>query len=68
VKEEVHATSSPPNSTLSNKVDFNALDTNRDGNLSRTEVSANATLTADFNAIDANRDGRITQSELAGGK
>lgn len=68
VKQEVHATSSPPNSTLANKVDFDALDANRDGNLSRTEVAADATLTADFAALDANRDGRITKRELAGGK
>ena len=67
-QQEVNVTSSTPNSTLSAKVDFDALDSNRDGNLTRTEVGANAGLSTDFNSIDANRDGRITKRELAGGK
>ena len=67
-KQEVHATSSPPNSTLTNKVDFEALDANRDGSLSKTEVSSESMISADFNKIDANHDGRITKAELAGGK
>ncbi|HEY0505994.1 MAG TPA: hypothetical protein VGD42_21120, partial [Lysobacter sp.] len=67
-QQEVNVTSSPPNSTLAAKVDFETLDSNRDGNLTRTEVGANAQLAADFNALDANRDGRVTKRELAGGK
>jgi len=67
-QQEVHATSSTPNSTLANKVNFDSLDANHDGSLSRAEVKSETMLTADFNSIDANRDGRISKAELAGGK
>ena len=67
-QQQVNVTSSPPNSTLTAKVDFEALDSNRDGNLSRAEAGSNAMLAADFNSIDANHDGWVTKRELAGGK
>lgn len=39
------------------------LDTNDDGKLSSTEVSADSTLSAGFSAMDSNGDGFVTQAE-----
>ena len=48
------------------KIDFDALDANKNGSLSRGEVRANATLSAEFGAVDVNRDGRLSKDELKG--
>ena len=65
---QVTVTSSPPDSTLANKVDFDALDGNHDGQLSRAEAGTHTALAADFRSIDADHNGQITRKELAGGK
>jgi hypothetical protein len=41
-----------------------ALDTNRDGMLSRDEVQSHPHLAQRFDSIDANRDGILSRSEL----
>ena len=67
-QQPVTITSSQPNSTLANKVDFDSLDGNRDGMLSRREAAPNTELTNSFAAIDADHNGQISKRELAGGK
>lgn len=48
------------------RIDFEALDANGDGYLSRSEVTDHPTLSAEFRAVDANNDGRLSREELAG--
>jgi EF hand len=45
---------------------FKALDTNRDGFISREEAKG-STFEGSFNALDKDRDGRLSQSEYAAG-
>ncbi len=60
-------TSSPPDSVVGEyKIDFDALDANHDGNLSRAEVRSNATLTGEFRAVDNDSNGRLSKEELKG--
>lgn len=47
-------------------VDFDKLDQDGDGQLSRTEVAQNAELAAQFSTIDANGDGYLDQDEAQG--
>ncbi|HKN77776.1 MAG TPA: hypothetical protein VJW16_01295 [Lysobacter sp.] len=59
----------PPDSISSNyKLDFDALDKNHDGNLSRGEVKAsgNEDLMREFKAVDNNHNGRLSKDELKG--
>jgi Ca2+-binding EF-hand superfamily protein len=63
----VAVTSSPPDSVVGDyKIDFDALDKNHDGNLTRAEVKTNATLLGEFRAVDANRNGKLSKAELKG--
>ena len=48
------------------RIDFEALDTDGDGHISRAEARAHPTLDTEFAAIDVNRDGRLSREELAG--
>lgn len=41
------------------------LDADKDGRISVTEASADATLTAKFGELDADKDGYLTANELA---
>jgi hypothetical protein len=43
---------------------FDRLDKNRDGSLSKEELSAPEAQTGNWMAIDRNRDGRITRDEF----
>jgi len=59
----------PPDSIASDyKIDFDALDKNHDGNLSRGEVQAsgNADLQREFRAVDNNHNGRLSKDEMKG--
>ena len=44
--------------------DFQRMDKDKDGFLSKDEVRGNANLSAQFDRLDANRDGKLSQSEL----
>ena len=64
---QVAVTSSPPDSVVGDyKIDFDALDKNNDGNLSRAEVKSNATLSGEFRAVDNDRNGKLSKAELKG--
>jgi EF hand domain-containing protein len=55
--------SGSPQASLSMR-DFQSLDKNKDGFLSKDEVRGNANLSSQFDRLDANRDGKLSQSEL----
>ncbi|HVR81069.1 MAG TPA: hypothetical protein VHF02_03115 [Luteimonas sp.] len=60
-------TSHPGNSISSNyHVDFDAMDSNHDGNISRAEARGNADLMREFHVPDANHNGRLTKEEMKG--
>ena len=64
---QVTVTDSPGNSISSNyKVDFDAMDTSGDGNITRAEASGNADLMREFHVVDANANGRLTREEMKG--
>lgn len=64
---EVTFTSSPSNSVVGEyTIDFAAMDTDGDGNISRAEAKSNATLTAEYAAVDIDSNGRLSKSELQG--
>lgn len=64
---EVRVREHPPGSVVgAYSVDFDDLDGNGDGHLSRDEARANATLEAEFDGVDRNADGRLSREELAG--
>lgn len=44
---------------------FDQLDTNKDGNLSKKEVTSNRDLTKRWDTLDANKDGKLDQGEFA---
>ena len=60
-------TSSPGNSIVGDyKVDFDAMDTNHDGSISRGEAKGNATLMQEFRGVDMNHNGKLSKDELKG--
>lgn len=63
---EVRLTEHPPNSVVGDyQVDFDAMDSDGDGSISRGEAQANPTLSGEFDGVDRNRDGRLDRTELA---
>ena len=59
----------PADSISSNyHIDFGAMDSNGDGNITRAEVraSGNDDLMREFHVVDANHNGRLTREELKG--
>ncbi len=48
------------------RIDFDALDVDGDGFISREEAQANPALADEFNALDTLRRGRLTRVQLAG--
>ncbi len=48
------------------RIDFDALDSDGDGYISRAEAQANPSLAAEFDAIDIPRRGRLSREQLAG--
>ena len=63
----VSVTSHPGNSISSNyHVDFDAMDTNHDGKISRAEAKGNADLMREFRVVDRNHDGRLSKDEMKG--
>ena len=64
---QVTVTDSPGTSISSNyNVDFDAMDTNDDGAITRAEASGNADLMREFHVVDANANGRLTREEMKG--
>ena len=64
---QVSVTSHPGNSISSNyHVDFDAMDNNHDGNISRAEGKDNPDLMREFHVVDANHNGRLTKVEMKG--
>ncbi|MGV8932955.1 MAG: hypothetical protein ACOH1R_12700, partial [Luteimonas sp.] len=45
--------------------EFAKLDSNKDGELSKAEVSAQPSLAAHFGMLDANKDGILSKAEFA---
>ncbi len=50
------------------KIDFEAMDRNHNGSISRSEAKANANLSREFRVVDANHDGKLSPNELANWK
>lgn len=46
------------------RIDFAAMDTDRDGVTSRAEAGVNGSLTAEFRVVDKNSDARLSREEL----
>ena len=67
-EQQVIVRSYEPDSVLRDqyRIDFNALDTDGDGQLSRREAAAHPTLAAEFAGVDTNADGRLSREELRG--
>jgi hypothetical protein len=64
---QVTVTSHPGNSISSNyHVDFDAMDANHDGSISRAEARGNADLTREFHVVDSNHNGRLSKEEMKG--
>ncbi|WP_250064609.1 EF-hand domain-containing protein [Stenotrophomonas mori] len=56
-----------PDSVLGDyRIDFDALDTDGDGFISRAEAQANPALADEFNALDTARRGKLSREQLAG--
>lgn len=58
-------TSSMDNMQTKAKSQFEQLDRNHDGYISKTEAKADATLSKDWKVADANGDGKVGQGEFA---
>ncbi|WP_305806329.1 EF-hand domain-containing protein [Stenotrophomonas sp. YIM B06876] len=56
----------PDNVVGNYRIDFDALDVDGDGFISRTEAQANPALADEFNALDSSRRGRLDRRQLAG--
>ncbi|WP_369934055.1 EF-hand domain-containing protein [Xanthomonas tesorieronis] len=48
------------------RIDFDALDSDHDGYISRSEAQANPALADEFDALDPQRRGRLSREQLAG--
>lgn len=56
-----------PNSVVgSYRIDFQAMDTDGDGSISRAEAQANPALADEFDALDTRHSGHLTREQLAG--
>lgn len=48
------------------RIDFQAMDTDGDGSISRAEAQANPALADEFDALDTRHSGHLTREQLAG--
>jgi hypothetical protein len=60
--------SSQPSTQSAPSSDYTKLDTNGDGNVSKSEASADPTLSAEFDKLDADKSGSLSATELSGAK
>lgn len=66
--QQVVIRSFEPKAALSSdyRIDFDALDADGDGFISRGEAAAHETLAREFRGVDADGDGRLGRDELRG--
>jgi hypothetical protein len=65
--DNVTVTSHPGNSISPNyHVDFDAMDANHDGAITRAEGRGNPDLMREFHVVDSNHNGRLTREEMKG--
>ena len=65
--QPVTITSHAPDSVVGEyQVDFDTLDSNGDGYVTRDEARGNEALTAEFHVADSNGDGRLSREDLSG--
>ncbi|MFC7519627.1 EF-hand domain-containing protein [Xanthomonas populi] len=56
-----------PSSVIgSYRIDFQAMDSDGDGSISRAEAQANPALADEFDALDTRHSGQLTREQLAG--
>ena len=64
---QVTVRSIQPDSVIGNyRIDFDAMDVNGDGFISREEAQANPALADEFHALDTARRGKLSREQLAG--
>lgn len=64
---QVTVRSIQPDSVIGNyRIDFDAMDVDGDGFISREEAQANPALADEFNALDTARRGKLSREQLAG--
>ena len=64
---QVTVRSIQPDSVVGNyRIDFEAMDVDGDGFISREEAQANPALADEFNALDTARRGKLSREQLAG--
>ena len=64
---QVTVRSIQPDSVVGNyRIDFEAMDVEGDGFISREEAQANPALADEFNALDTARRGKLSREQLAG--
>ncbi|WP_313318406.1 EF-hand domain-containing protein [Stenotrophomonas sp.] len=64
---QVTVRSIQPDSVIGNyRIDFDAMDVDGDGFISRDEAQANPALADEFNALDTARRGKLSREQLAG--
>ncbi|WP_312914051.1 EF-hand domain-containing protein [Stenotrophomonas sp.] len=64
---QVTVRSIQPDSVVGNyRIDFDAMDVDGDGFISREEAQANPALADEFNALDTARRGKLSREQLAG--
>ncbi|QNH22527.1 hypothetical protein HEP73_03475 [Xanthomonas sp. GW] len=56
----------PDNVAGNYRIDFDALDSDHDGYISRSEAQANPALADEFDSMDPQRRGRLSREQLAG--
>jgi len=57
-------TSPSTDKQTTSSVDYTKLDTNADGNISKSEASADPTLSAKFDKLDTDKSGSLSSAEL----
>lgn len=65
---QMDKTSTSADTSISMQARFQALDTNGDGYIDKTEAAVNSALLAQFDKLDANHDGKLSPSEFANAK
>jgi|SRR6516162_3956409 hypothetical protein len=66
--EQMDKTSTSADSSVSMQARFQALDTNGDGYIDKTEAASNSALLQQFDKLDVNHDGKLSPSEFANAK